>query len=296
MITDEPQNWAEGYFTSHDGLKLYARHYPASVRSTARPVLCLPGLTRNSKDFHVLATHLSQHNSSGRDVYCLDFRGRGSSERDKNWNNYTPPVELMDTLDFMTITGLHEAAIIGTSRGGIIAMLMAVARPTAIGVCILNDIGPVLETSGLARIIGYVGKTPVPSDWDEAALIARRMNQQFFTDTSDEEWEAVTHQWFAEQDGHPALDYDEKLAATMEQMDMTRKLPEMWPQFRALAHAPTMVIRGENSDLLSEKTVNQMAENHPRMSSWNVRDQGHAPFLRDRPTIDRISQYLADTD
>ncbi|RMF01349.1 MAG: alpha/beta hydrolase [Alphaproteobacteria bacterium] len=285
--------WEDIFYTSHDGLTLYARHYPGKGKSGLRPALCLPGLTRNSKDFHVLASHLA---AQGREVYALDFRGRGRSARDPDWRNYTPFMELLDTQNFMTIAGLHEAALIGTSRGGIVTMLLAVMRPTAIGVCILNDIGPELETAGLARIIGYVGKTPVPADWKEAAEIAKRMNQQFFTDTDDAEWEAVARQWFADVDGRPGPDYDPQLAKTMEEIDLTSRIPDMWPQFKALAHAPTMVIRGENSDLLSEETFARMQASHPDVTPLTVRDEGHAPFLRDTPTLDRIAEFLARAD
>lgn len=266
-------NWSERHYTSQDGLRLYARHYRAP-RANARPVLCLPGLTRNSKDFHVLASHLSSHADKPRDVYCLDYRGRGQSDHDPDWNNYTPYVELLDTLNFMTIAGLHEFAVFGTSRGGIISMLMAVMRPTAMAVCVLNDIGPVIRTGGLARIVGYVGRTPVPATWEDAGRIVRNMNQQFFTELSDAEWDAVARQMFADVDGRPGADYDSALSKTMAQIDLTRKIPHMWPQFGALSHAPTLVLRGENSDLLSEETVRAMASGHPNLTAHTVPDQG----------------------
>lgn len=287
--------WNEGRFSSHDGLSLFARHYPAGDVDT-RPVLCLPGLTRNSKDFHVLATYLSGHAARPRHVYCLDYRGRGRSDYDPAWQNYTPYIELLDVLNLMTIAGLHEAAVIGTSRGGIIAMLMAVMRPTAISVCVLNDIGPVIETRGLARIVGYVGRTPTPANWQEAGQIARRMNEQFFPDVADDEWEAVARQWFSEIDGNIRPDYDTKLADAMEEIDLTKKIPEMWPQFRALAHASTLLLRGEHSDLLSEGTVKKMSENHPSLATHTIPDQGHAPFLRDMATLETIAGFLETTD
>ena len=160
-------NWQDITFTSHDGLRLYARRYgrPDSVR---RPVLCLAGLTRNCRDFHDIATALSNHPLYPREVYCLDYRGRGKSDCDPNWRNYTPWIEMIDTLDFMSICGLSKATVLGASRGGIIAMLMAVTRPTAIGAVVLNDIGPVIETAGLARIMGYAGKIPLPPSWEAA--------------------------------------------------------------------------------------------------------------------------------
>ena len=127
------QTWHDIHFTSRDGLRLYARHYPAAGGARGRPVVCLAGLTRNSKDFHDLAEALAGHAACPRDVYCLDYRGRGRSQYDPDWKNYTVLVEMQDVLDFMTLRGLHDAAVIGTSRGGLIAMVMAGGRPAAGG-------------------------------------------------------------------------------------------------------------------------------------------------------------------
>ena len=169
--------WRDLYYASFDDLRLHVRLYPAP-ESKARPVVCLPGLTRNGRDFHYLASYLSHHPQRPRAVYCVDYRGRGGSQYDRHWRNYTPFIELIDALDFMTLQDLHEAAIIGTSRGGLIAMMMAAVRPTAMGVVVLNDIGPVIETTGLARIMGYVGRTSVPRSWEDAAHLLREMNER----------------------------------------------------------------------------------------------------------------------
>src|SRR5262245_27190411 len=161
------QAWRDIHFSARDGLRLYARHYPVPG-SAHRPVLCLAGLSRNSRDFHHLATVLASPDDSGRDVYALDSRGRGLSDHHRDWRNYSILVELNDALDFITIKGLHGATVIGTSRGGLIAMMMAVLRPNAVGAVVLNDIGPVIEPDGLARIVAYIGRMPVPADWDDA--------------------------------------------------------------------------------------------------------------------------------
>jgi pimeloyl-ACP methyl ester carboxylesterase len=173
---------------------------------------------------------------------------------------------------------------------------MAVLRPAAISVCVLNDIGPVIETGGLARIIGYVGRTPVPATWDDAARIVRGMNEQFFTDLPDEEWDIFARQIFADADGRPQSDYDAKLAKSMDEIDLTEKIPTMWPQFGALAQMPTLVLRGENSDLLSEQTVREMESRHSGLATYTVPEQGHAPLLHDQPTLERIASFLADND
>ena len=192
--------WRDIYYASFDDLRLHVRHYPVAD-AKARPVVCLPGLTRNGRDFHYLASYLSHHPQRPRDVYCVDYRGRGGSQYDRHWRNYTPFIELIDALDFMTIQDLHQAAIIGTSRGGIIAMMMAAVRPTAMGVVVLNDIGPVIETMGLARIMGYVGRTKVPRSWDDAALLLREMNERAFPAIESWQWEEMARAVFNERMG-----------------------------------------------------------------------------------------------
>ena len=241
------QSWTDIHYTSRDGLRLYARHYPVPG-SLRRPVVCLAGLTRNSRDFHDLATALARRDETGRDVYCLDYRGRGRSQHDPDWKNYSVLVELNDALDFMAMKGLDRAAVIGTSRGGLITMLMAVLRPNALGAVVLNDIGPVIERQGLARIVAYVGRVPLPADWEEATQLVQEMNRRQFTAIPAEEWADIARQVFNDDNGLPASAYDPQLAKAISVMD--GPTPELWPQFAALAHVPVLVIRGENSDIL----------------------------------------------
>jgi pimeloyl-ACP methyl ester carboxylesterase len=288
-------NWADIFYTSQDGLKLYARRY-GDASAPRRPIVCLSGLTRNSRDFHSVATALSGGLGPARAVYCLDYRGRGFSEYDPNWRNYSPFIELLDVLDFMTIHGLSDAGIVGTSRGGIIAMLMAVMRPSAIGAAVLNDIGPVIETAGLARIMGYAGKIPLPYTWEEAAALARDMNKRFFTQVEPDEWMELARQWFNEHDGRPAPGYDVNLAKALEEIDVSKKIPEMWPHFQALSRVPVLALRGENSDLLSTRTLGEMQSRNPKMAAVTVRGHGHAPLLRDRFTQRIIADFFADAD
>lgn len=287
------QTWIDITYSSRDGLKLAARHYPAPG-STRRPAVCLPGLTRNARDFHVLATALAGQGGHRRAVYSLDMRGRGASEHDPQPANYSVATELGDVLDFMTLTGLHDAAIIGTSRGGLITMAMAAARPTAMGVVVLNDIGPVLEPAGLARIVAYVGKMPLPHSWADAARQVRDINTRDFTAMTDADWDAFARQIFNEKDGRPAPGYDPALSRTLSVPSGT--LPDVWPQFMALGRVPTLVVRGANSDLLSVATMTEMARRHPRMRTHSVPNEGHAPLLRDEPTIKTINDFLIETD
>jgi pimeloyl-ACP methyl ester carboxylesterase len=287
------ETWRDIRFSARDGLRLYARHYSAPG-STRRPVLCLAGLTRNGRDFHHLATALAGSADSGRDVYTLDSRGRGRSEHDRDWNNYSLLVELNDALDFMTMKGLDGAAIVGTSRGGLIAMLMAVLRPCALSALVLNDIGPVIERDGLARIVAYVGRIPLPADWKEAVELVREMNRRSFTGLAAEDWEAYARAWFNEENGLPAPSYDPNIAKAFSLMD--GPMPELWPQFGALAHVPVLAIRGQNSDILSARTLEEMRARHPRLEALTVPGQGHAPLLRDAPTVAAIAAFLSRTD
>lgn len=291
------KTWNEITYTSQNGLKLFARHYPTAASNTpATPLLCLPGLTRNSKDFHLLASHLSSSSEMPRDVYCIDYRGRGQSAYDEKWENYSPYIEMLDVLDFMSVADLHHTAILGTSRGGIIAMLMGVTRPGVIGPVIFNDIGPVIEARGLARIIGYVGKTPEPETWEDAALIVRDMSARFFTDVKDSDWMEIARQWFMDDDGKPTSGYDINLANMLSQIDLSQPIPEMWEQFDSLGHVTMLVLRGELSDLLSAETVAVMSEHHPRLQSFVVEAEGHPPLLRDRRSIQRIDRFLRENE
>lgn len=275
-------------FRVRDGLRLYGRHYPAAG-SKLRPALCLSGLTRNSRDFHDLALHLAR-GPEPRPVYTLDYRGRGKSDWDRSWKNYAVPVEALDVIDYLNFLDLHDVALIGTSRGGLIAMVLAAMQPSAIGMAVMNDIGPVIELDGLMRIAGYVGRIPLPRDWQEAASVARDVNQRAFPNVSDAQWEEIARQWYNEKRGKPAPGYDPALKNALSVLD--GPVPELWPQFEALTRVPLMVIRGGNTDLLSDKTIARMSERHPAMEVHTVPDEGHAPLLKDLPTQECIATFL----
>ena len=293
-MTSHDRPFEEIYFTARDGLRLYGRRYPGAGNARGRPVLCLPGLTRNSRDFHDLAVALSRQPDASRTVYAVDYRGRGLSEFDPDWKNYTVPVEMLDVLDFMTLIGLENAAIVGTSRGGLIAMLMAALQPKAIGAVVMNDIGPVIEHDGLVRISGYVGRVPLPISWPDAVRMVRDLNRRHFPDIPDSQWEEVARQWYNERNGRPAPGYDSKLGKALSVL--YRPLPPLWPQFEALKRVPVLVVRGVNSDVLAAATVDEMRRRHPALASLPVANQGHAPLLKDNPTIEAIRHFLLQTD
>jgi pimeloyl-ACP methyl ester carboxylesterase len=295
IATDGHREWRDHTIAVRDGLHLYARHYPAEdgTGKRRRAALCLPGLTRNSRDFHDLALNLSTGPNS-RDVYTLDSRGRGASDYDTDWRNYTVPVEANDVIDALAALGLHDVALIGTSRGGLVAMVLAAMQPTSIGAVVLNDIGPIIERAGLSRISAYVGRTPTPISWDDATKMVRSISQQTFPAVPDEHWPSVARAWFNENKGRPAPGYDAKIGKAVSVVDGPP--PPLWPQFDTLKAKPMLVIRGALSDILSAATVRAMQTRHPNCATLEVAGQGHAPLLKDAATCSKISTFLADAD
>jgi pimeloyl-ACP methyl ester carboxylesterase len=207
-----------------------------------------------------------------------------------------PYIELLDTLDFLTVQGLHRVGIVGTSRGGIIAMMMAAIRPTAMGAVVLNDIGPVIETRGLARIVGYVGRMPVPKTWADAVQIMREVNGRGFPHFTDSQWDQMARGVFEERRGRLILAYDRKLGRAIGTVDLSRPVPDMWPQFVALGQVPAFVLRGENSDVLSAETLEAMVERHPNLRAMTVPEQGHAPVLQEQEPIEAVGAFFAVND
>ncbi len=297
MASPAPTTFTDITFTARDGLRLHARHYASRSEPNApvrRPVLCLPGLTRNGRDFHDLALALSSLPGAARDVYTLDYRGRGLSQNDPEWRNYAVPIEMLDVADFITMRDLAGCALVGTSRGGLIAMILAAAQPSAFGPVVLNDIGPVIERDGLARISAYAGRIPLPGSWAEATKLVRDMNVRAFPSVPEDKWEQIARQWFNERNGRPAPGYDPKIGNSLSVLD--GPIPALWPQYEAMKIHPLMVIRGENSDILSAATVDEMRRRHPVFTDMVVKGQGHAPLLADKLTITNIAAFLDATD
>jgi pimeloyl-ACP methyl ester carboxylesterase len=276
------------FVTAQDGLRLHVRAYGARA-SAALPVVCLPGLARTAADFESLAATLS----SDRQVFAVDYRGRGKSDYDHNPANYNLQVELADLLAVLAALGIGRAAFIGTSRGGILTMLLAVARPTAIAGCVLNDIGPVIELGGVMRIKSYVGKLPQPASFREAADVLQQRFGTHFPKWRDADWLAFAHRTFKEANGHIVADYDIKLATILDGITPDHPLPPLWKEFDALARIPVMVVRGANSDILSEATVDAMRARRRSLDVVEVPDEGHAPRLSDPLTAGRIAAFVA---
>ena len=283
--------FAEHFVSAADGTQLYVRDYAAN-RSGLVPVVCLPGLTRNAKDFETIAPALAQT----RRVLAFDFRGRGRSGR-ADPATYRPDQEVADTLLALDTLGIERFAIIGTSRGGIAAMVMAArALPRMAGV-LFNDIGPRIDKAGLLRIRTYLGTDPQFADWVEAVTALKSSNPGFET-LSETEWLAFARRVYREVNGVPRADYDPGLAQNFPNVaDIEAgKMPELWALLDMMANVPSLVLRGEHSDLLSADIVAGMHQHHRRLQSVTVRERGHVPFLDEPESLAAIAQWLAVVD
>jgi len=280
------------FITANDGLRLHVGAYGSRI-AEAIPVVCLPGLARTGADFDRLAMTLSTDAARPRYVVALDYRGRGRSDYDRKPLNYNFATELADVLVVLTALDLGPAVFVGTSRGGILAMLLASARPTAMAGVVLNDIGPVIEVQGLARIKSYVGNLPEPKSYADGAEILRRLFAAQFPKLSEDDWIAFSRRAFKEQGGRLRPTYDVKLAKTLEGIDLARPLPSLWAEFDALSRVPLMLVRGANSDVLSRATVEAMRARRTDLEFVEVADQGHAPLLAENEIIDRIGCFVA---
>lgn len=286
------QGYVSRFVRASDGLVLHARVYGAAP-DRAWPVVCLPGLARTAHDFHALARLLASDPERPRRVIALDYRGRGLSARDRNWRNYDVQVEMGDVLAVLAALGVGEAAVVGTSRGGLIAMALAAARPALLKAVVLNDIGPVVDGKGLIRIRGYVGKLPMPKTWDEAIDALQRLQGAQFPGLDREGWTTLARgTWTEREDGTLALAYDPALTKTLEALDLERSPPPLWPLYEGLGHVPVLAVRGAHSDILSPATLAEMTARHPAAQAHVVEGQGHAPLL-EGALARRIADFIA---
>jgi pimeloyl-ACP methyl ester carboxylesterase len=259
------------------------------------PVVCLPGLTRTTADFDDLAQALAASDPARR-VLALDSRGRGQSAYDPNPKNYTPAVELADLIHVLHALDVPRAVFVGSSRGGILTMLLGAIHPQMIAGAVLHDIGPLIEPAGVARIKSYVGKLRQPSDLMEGADMLRELFAAQFPKLTAAQWLGAAERAWKVQAGKLVPTYDPALAATLADFDMDHPLPALWNEFDALAGAPVLVVRGANSDILSTATVRDMKAHHPDLQVIEVPDQGHVPFLDDDALINRIRDFVRSCD
>jgi pimeloyl-ACP methyl ester carboxylesterase len=277
-------------FTVADRVSLYARDYEGE--SSRTPLLCLSGLTRNLRDFEPLIRRID----GARRIIAMDYRGRGRSDYAPDPKTYRIDVETGDALALLDHLGIARAAVIGTSRGGLIAMAMAARALDRLAGVLFNDIGPVIDKAGLLRIRSYLGKAAHFTSWDDAAGALKRTHAGF--DLPEEEWLAYARRIYREESGLPHIDYDLRLGETFPSAEEieTSAAPDLWPLFDMLKPLPCAVLRGEHSDLLGEATVAQMARRHPDLITRTVSGRGHVPFLDEPESLAAIQEWLARVD
>lgn len=281
------QTYEDLYYRVADELTLYARDYPGP-ESRKGCVLMMHGLTRNSRDFEVLAEKLSD---SYR-VLVAEQRGRGKSEWDSQPERYAIPTYVGDMFALLKTAGEQQVAAIGTSMGGLMAMVMNATNPGVFSHVVLNDIGPELSKVGLDRISSYVGQGGPISTWEEAVAYNRSINSVAFPTLSDDQWETFTRQLFSERDGAPYLDYDPAISQAVKADDGSAVPPDLWPVYQLLNAQPLMLVRGAISDLLNNEIKDRMMEEAPGLEYLEVPKVGHAPMLIDERVTDAIERFI----
>jgi len=274
-------------FTTTDGLRLFYRDY-AGERSV--PVLCLPGLTRNSRDFSSLAERLSPRYR----VLTPDLRGRGRSEWDPVWQNYHPGTYVADVIALLTHAKVDRVAIIGTSLGGIVGMLIAASLPQRVAGLVLNDVGPEVSSDGVARIAQYVGRSAPVRNWDEAAQQVRETYGAALPEYAHEDWLRYARRSYSEdENGVPVLDMDPRIGDAVRAAAGAGPAPNLWPMWGALRSIPMLAIRGERSDVLTAATLARMAREAPGLRTLTVANRAHAPTLDEPSCGAEIERFLA---
>jgi pimeloyl-ACP methyl ester carboxylesterase len=278
---------AEYWFDSQDGLRLFSRVYEGPG-AAAPVVVCLHGLTRNSRDFEDLAAHLAPRYR----VIVPDVRGRGLSARDPKFNNYQIPVYLGDLQRLLAGLGAARVAIIGTSMGGLMAMVLAAMQPTLLSGIVLNDVGPEVDPAGLERIRGYVGKSPPVRDWAGAVAQVRMVYGSAWPGLDDARWEKLARASYrADAAGVPQPDSDPMIAEPLK--DTSKAAPDLWPLWGAIAKVPMLAIRGAHSDILSAATLARMQREKPDLRTLEVANRGHVPLLDEPECLAAIDGFLA---
>jgi pimeloyl-ACP methyl ester carboxylesterase len=278
-------------YVSRDGLRLHARIY-RPPRPDPVPVVCLPGLTRNARDFHELALHLAGAAKRPRLVIAFDYRGRGDSQRDPDPSHYTTVVEAADVIEGLARIEIARAAFIGTSRGGLILHLIAAQRPDLLACIVLNDVGPELGAAGLEHIKAYLGRPGTVRTFAEAVDLQRAIHGSHFPALSDSDWERMTRALYRDENGVPVPDYDPAIAGAFAALDTSVPLPTLWEQFDAFRTIPILAIRGTNSLLLTADILQRMRGAHAGLETVEVPGQGHPPLLDIAGLPDTIAAFI----
>ncbi len=280
-----PPTWTDRYWNSSDGLKLHYRDYDGP--HDRPPILCLPGLTRNARDFEPVAEHFA----GDWRVIAVDLRGRAGSAYDADSKNYHPRVYVADIMKLLDQLGIADAVFIGTSLGGLCTMLLAVSDVERIAGALLNDIGPVIDPAGIARIASYVGKPARFDTWDSAIEEISARNGDIHPDFDRAAWERFVRRTMREENGSVAFDYDMKIADTFTQPGDAPP-SDTWPFFLALDGRPVTLLRGELSDLLSAEIAQEMARRFDDCELVTVPRVGHAPTLEEPESVAAIARLL----
>lgn len=275
------------FYDSADGLRLYCRVYPAQGAG-GLPVLCLPGLTRNSRDFGALAAHLcAQH-----EILTADLRGRGQSAWDPDPSHYQLPTYVQDVWSLLESRRVSRVMVVGTSLGALMGMVMAAVRPQLVAGVVLNDAGPEFDPVGVRRIAGYAGKLPPVSSWAAAAAQAKSVYGLALPGLTEEEWLDFARRGYRENaQGIPVPDVDPKISEAFK--NPAPVAANLWPVFAQLKAVPMLVIRGALSDLLSASTLARMAREKPDLQHITVVNRGHTPLLDEPDCLAAIDAFLA---
>lgn len=287
MTTSTDQLWQDRHWQSPDGLTLHYRDYQGPEGGI--PVLCLPGLTRNARDFEGLAARLSPRFR----VICPDMRGRGDSAYAKNSATYMPMQYVADVNALLEQAEIGRFIVVGTSLGGLMTMILAMIDPSRIAGAVLNDIGPVIEPAGLARIRDYVGQGSTFPTWMHAARTLEEEHGAVFPDYQLSDWLTMAKQVMVlNSNGRIVYDYDMKIAEPFEKPGGEAGV-DMWPGLEALGGRPVLMVRGELSDILSAETLAEMARRLPLAEAVTVPRVGHAPTLDEPEAAAGIERLLA---
>lgn len=281
-------DFTDVWYQSQDELKLYARDYNQACPTGSPVILCMHGLTRNSADFEEIADRLkSQYR-----LVVVDQRGRGRSAYDPDSSRYTPATYVKDMFTLVDFLELNDIVLMGTSMGGLMSMIMHASDASKLKATIINDIGPDLSPEGIERIKGYLGQFEPLDNWDMAAEQTKRINQVAFPNETDDFWLRFAKRIYLEHDdGTIQLAYDPRIAEPFNQGDGAAEV-DLWPLFNVMAQKPTLVVRGELSDLLSRECVNKMMNTSKNVSAVAVKGVGHAPFLNEQESIEAIRLFL----
>jgi len=273
------------HYQSSDGLNLFYRDFGGQQDGT--PIICLPGLTRNSRDFADLANALSDR----RRVITVDFRGRGFSDHDANWQNYHPGTYVNDVWTLLDILDIPRIIIVGTSLGGLCAMAMAAQHGERLAGVVMNDIGPEIGPEGLARIQEYTGRMPPVTSWEEAAQQTKEIYGQWLPDLSDDGYKKLAWRGYRENDdGVPQLDIDVNIGRAVREVGPQKGDP--WVLFDSLKDIPTTLLWGKLSDILTKDIVDKMTGRKPDLEVVPVPNRGHVPLLDEPECVAAIDEFL----